>query len=140
MTAITVSTTPTAQPASRRRLPTRLTRPAWLAVAVSMLALAIVEVGRHDLGVWPIVVFVMAPDLAFLAAIGAKTEPGRLAPRAVSLYNLVHRPVLPLAVIAAASFDVVPVFWFVAGLSWLAHIAIDRVVGYGLRTADGWQR
>ncbi|MGW0631550.1 DUF4260 family protein [Streptomyces sp. NPDC002758] len=32
----------------------------------------------------------------------------------------------------------VPLFHF--GLAWLQHIASDRAFGFGLRTADGWQR
>lgn len=137
MTAIAISSKLASQRDSRRQVARRA---AWLAGAVSLLALAISEVGKHHLGPWPILFFVVFPDLSFLAGAGVKTEHGRLAPRAVPIYNFVHRPVVPLALIAAASFDVVPVFWFVAGLSWLVHIAIDRVVGYGLRTADGWQR
>jgi hypothetical protein len=26
---------------------------------------------------------------------------------------------------------------FVGGLSWMAHVAMDRAAGYGLRNADG---
>jgi hypothetical protein len=29
---------------------------------------------------------------------------------------------------------------FAGGLGWLAHIAIDRAVGYGLRSPAGFQR
>lgn len=32
----------------------------------------------------------------------------------------------------------VPLFNF--GPAWLQHIASDRAFGFGLRTADGWQR
>ena len=115
-------------------------RATWLAFAAALIAFAVFEVGRHHLGPWPIVVFVMLPDLSFLAGAGVTTEHGQLAPRAVPIYNFVHRPFVPLALIAAASFGLLPVFWFVAGLSWLAHIAIDHAAGYGLRTTDGWQR
>jgi len=30
--------------------------------------------------------------------------------------------------------------WFIGGLAWAFHIALDRSLGYGLRTADGFQR
>jgi hypothetical protein len=115
-------------------------RATWLAFAAGLIAVAVVEVGRHHLGLWPIVAFVIAPDLSFLAGAGIKTEPGQLAPRAVPIYNFVHRPIVPLALMAAAAFGLVPMLWFVAGLSWLAHISIDHAAGYGLRTADGWQQ
>jgi hypothetical protein len=58
----------------------------------------------------------------------------------VPLYNLVHRPAWPLILITAALFDVLPLWCFVAGFSWLAHIAFDRASGFGLRTKAGWQR
>ena len=138
-----MTTTATAGPIAVARpkpVPRLARRASWLAFAAALLVFAAFEVGEHHLGAWPIIVFVMLPDLSFLAGAGAQTEHGGLAPRAVPIYNFVHRPVVPLELIAAASFGLVPVFWFVAGLSWLAHIAIDHAAGYGLRTADGWQR
>jgi hypothetical protein len=30
--------------------------------------------------------------------------------------------------------------WLAGGLAWTAHIAIDRSLGFGLRTAQGFQR
>jgi uncharacterized protein DUF4260 len=108
--------------------------------ATVLVAFAIFEVRKHHLGPWPILAFIVFPDLTMLVGAGVKTEHGQLAARAVPIYNCVHRPIVPLALIAAASFDLLPRFWLVAGLAWLAHIAIDHVAGYGLRTADGWQR
>ena len=32
------------------------------------------------------------------------------------------------------------VAWLVGALAWALHVAIDRAVGYGLRTPDGFQR
>jgi Domain of unknown function (DUF4260) len=29
---------------------------------------------------------------------------------------------------------------FTGGLAWLAHVALDRALGYGLRGRDGFQR
>jgi hypothetical protein len=47
---------------------------------------------------------------------------------------------LPLGLIAIASFDLVPLGFFVGGLAWCFHISLDRAIGYGLRTRDGFQR
>ncbi|HSB85489.1 MAG TPA: DUF4260 family protein [Ilumatobacteraceae bacterium] len=132
MTAL-LTTPPTA--ATRRSH-----RGTWLAFAVALVGFAVVEVARHDLGPWPILAFIMSPDLSFLAGIGAPVAKGQLARRAVPFYNLVHRPALPLVLITAAAFELVGPFWFVGGVSWLAHIALDRAAGYRLRTKDGWQR
>jgi hypothetical protein len=131
---MTLTLTPTAP----RTVPIR--RVGWGVLAMLLLALAVVEVVQHHLGPWPILAFVMAPDLSFLASAGAAVEHGRLSPRAVPMYNAVHRPTVPMALIALASLDLIPLFWLVAGLSWLTHIAVDRASGYGLRTKDGWQR
>ena len=133
MTAATISVRP-------RSAPRLGSRAVWLVLATALVAFAILEVRRHHLGPWPILAFIMFPDLTMLAGAGVKTEHGQLAARAVPLYNFVHRPIVPLALSAAAALDLLPMFWFVAGLAWLAHIAIDHVAGYGLRTADGWQR
>ncbi|HEU4673998.1 MAG TPA: DUF4260 family protein [Candidatus Limnocylindrales bacterium] len=135
-----------------------LRRLAWLAVGVGLAAFSVFEVVVHDLGPVPIVVFAVLPDLAFLAGIGQPHRPGQLPPRAVPAYNLAHRPVIPVALIALAlvgllgarllneepgAFEAarrIPLVVYVAGLTWLAHVALDRAFGFGLRTADGWQR
>ena len=133
-------------------------RLAWLAVAAALAAFAIYEVVVHDLGPLPILIFVLAPDVAFLAGIGQRHEPGQLPPRAVPAYNFAHRPLVPLAVVALAlgalllvrvliqapapyeAARFIPLVVYVAAISWLAHIALDRALGFGPRTADGWPR
>ncbi len=65
---------------------------------------------------------------------------GQLHPRAVPLYNAVHRFWVPLALIALAVLLLRSAFWVVSGLAWLAHIAFDRASGFGLRTSEGFQR
>jgi hypothetical protein len=58
----------------------------------------------------------------------------------VGAYNAVHRIWGPLALIVVAAAGVLGVGWFVAGLAWASHVAVDRAVGYGLRDAQGFQR
>jgi hypothetical protein len=67
----------------------------------------------------------LTPDLSLLAVIASKRV-GALA------YNAVHVVVGPvvLAVIGVAADR--PLLWALA-LIWLAHIGMDRAVGYGLR-------
>jgi hypothetical protein len=45
--------------------------------------------------------------------------------------------VMAIPVVLGAGGTAVP---FTFGLAWLAHIAGERALGYGLRAADGWQR
>ena len=118
----------------------KTSRTLWLCVAVAGSASAVVAVMTDHVGLWPVVVFAIAPDLSFLAGAGESASPGQLPKNAVPVYNLVHRPLLPLALMIAASVGLVSEFWLAAGLSWLIHIAVDRAAGFGLRTAEGWQR
>jgi hypothetical protein len=109
------------------------------ALTALLLAALVFEVARHGLWV-PAVAGVVAPDLALLLGIGKGLEPGRLHPRAVPAYNAVHRPWGPLALMALATAGLPGLGWFVAGLGWAFHVALDRSAGYGLRAPDGYQR
>src|SRR4051794_23640843 len=78
------------------------------------------------------------PDVALVYGIAPGLARGQLAPRAVPLYNALHAPWGPLAFLATGvalgSGLVVAV-----GLGWALHLAVDRAVGYGPRTADGFR-
>ena len=115
-------------------------RLAWFAAGAAALAFAIFEVAKYDLGPAPVVLFLLLPDLTFIAGAGQPHAPRQLPARAVPFYNAAHHPLPPLVLIAVASVALVPLPWFVAGLAWFAHVALDRAVGYGPRTPDGWQR
>ena len=56
------------------------------------------------------------------------------------VYNLLHRFWLPLALAVAALAGLLSAGYLVAALIWAFHVSIDRAVGYGLRTRDGYQR
>jgi hypothetical protein len=91
-----------------------------------------------------LVLMLLAPDVPLLFGMGHGVERGRLAPRAVPYYNAVHRLVGPLFLVSVAIVAAVlsaPQWTLIAaGLAWLAHVMVDRGVGYGLRGKDGWQR
>jgi hypothetical protein len=113
---------------------------AYGALAATLLALAVFELVNHGTGWWQFFAFGAAPDLALLAGIAPGLAKGRLHPRAVPLYNALHRVWGPLALAALAAVDVVSLGFFVAAIAWALHIAVDRTAGYGLRTPDGFQR
>jgi Domain of unknown function (DUF4260) len=81
---------------------------------------------------WPLfALLILAPDLAML--------PYLIGPRAgAAAYNLAHTYVLalPLALVG---------FWLASpvasalGLIWIAHIGMDRMLGYGLKYASGFR-
>ena len=90
-------------------------------------------------GLWQFFVFGAAPDIALFAGMGAGLAKGQLHPRAVPLYNILHRWVTPAAFAVVAAV-LLPVGFLVGAAAWGVHIAVDRVAGYGLRTPDGFQR
>jgi Domain of unknown function (DUF4260) len=115
-------------------------RPAYAALAVALLAAAVYVLVDQGTGWWQFFAFGAAPDLALFLGIGTGLEKGQLHPRAVPLYNALHRfagPVALAVVVVAASL---PTGYLVGAIAWGLHIAVDRIAGYGLRTPDGFQR
>jgi hypothetical protein len=96
----------------------RLEGLATLAVAAYLYSIA-----SGDWILFGLLLFV--PDVSMLgylrgSAVGAAT------------YNLLHVEVLPLALAAYAIYVQWPIVLAVA-LVWLAHIGMDRALGYGLK-------
>jgi hypothetical protein len=119
---------------------TTVARLPYATLAVSLLVAILLEAIRHGTGYWQIAVFGLGPDLALFYGAAPSLEKGQLHPRAVALYNLVHRYWLPLGLAALALFGLAPLGYFIGALAWAFHISLDRALGYGLRTRDGFQR
>lgn len=102
------------------------------------LAAAAYELATDGAGWWQFFAFGAAPDLALFLGAGRHLEKGQLHPRAVPVYNALHRYWGPVA-LAALSIVLEPGY-LVGALAWATHISLDRCVGYGLRTPDGFQR
>jgi hypothetical protein len=115
-------------------------RLAYATLTSLLLAAIFFEVVKHGTGYWQLAAFGFGPDLALFYGASGNLEKGQLHPRAVRVYNLVHRYWLPLGLMTLASFDLLPLGSFIGGLAWCFHISLDRAVGYGLRTRDGFQR
>jgi hypothetical protein len=124
----------------------------WLTVWAVLTTFAVFEIVKHGyvngtaidavLLTAIAVGFFVAPDLTFLIGAGQTTAKGSLPTRAVPWYNRMHRMWIPLTLtsiigIALAPLAIVPLAGFIGGLSWMAHIALDRAAGYGLRNPDG---
>ncbi len=114
-------------------------RAAYFGLGLLAAALGIGVVLTQHASWWQLVVFAIAPDLTLIAGAGSGLARGQLHPRAVPLYNAVHRFWAP-AVLAAVSLALVYPAWLAGGLAWIAHIAFDRSLGFGLRTQQGFQR
>jgi hypothetical protein len=109
------------------RLPARLLRLEGFGILVSALALYFHE----GFGWILLVVLFLAPDLSFVGYLGGPVV-GAIA------YDAVHTTVLPLVLgVSGVLGD-----WDTAvqiALIWLAHIGMDRMLGYGLKYPTGFK-
>jgi hypothetical protein len=107
-------------------------------LAIALVANA--QSGTLHAGLVPLLVFGIVPHLTVLVGIGRPHAHGQLAPRAVPLFNAMHQPVLPIAVLGLAAAGILSPFWLVGALAWLSHIVVDWGFDNGLRTRDGYLR
>lgn len=80
---------------------------------------------------WILLLLILAPDLAMLGYLANK-QIGATA------YNIVHSTTLPIILLALGWLAGIP-YLIPAGLILLAHIGMDRTVGYGLKYADDFK-
>lgn len=73
---------------------------------------------------------ILLPDVSFLGYL-AGTRIGAIS------YNLAHSYVGAVACVALGVASASPL-GLTAGLIWLAHIGVDRSLGYGLKYAQGF--
>jgi hypothetical protein len=98
----------------------------WLRTeAVAVLALSIVFYGRTGANWWLFAALFLVPDIAMVFYLLSQ-EAGSTA------YNTVHCYVLPLLLVLLAIAGERHVLLPFA-LIWIAHIAFDRMLGYGLK-------
>jgi hypothetical protein len=115
-------------------------RLAFAALAAALVVSAVALILVWDAAWWPVVVFALAPDLAVLYGIAPGLARGQLHPRAVPLYNALHRFWGPLAFAVVVLASGLPLTYVAAALAWAGHVAFDRAIGVRLRTPDGFQR
>ena len=115
-----------------------MTRMAYLVSAGLLAAFALFEMVKHGGTTWLALVFVLVPDVALAYGAAPGLERGQLHPRAVRLYNVLHSFVVPGCLIVAGIW--LPPVVLAGGLLWAAHIALDRGLGFGPRSHEGFQR
>ncbi|WP_370400996.1 DUF4260 domain-containing protein [Sulfitobacter sp. JB4-11] len=74
---------------------------------------------------------ILVPDLAMLGYLAGKRA-GALS------YNLAHSTLIPWALLGLAYWTASPLMIHL-GLIWMAHIGLDRAIGYGLKYASGFK-
>jgi hypothetical protein len=104
-----------------------LTKPGWLlhleGACILVLTVALYRAGHFRW--WTFAALLLAPDLAMLGYL-ANAKIG------AALYNLVHTeagPSLLLVVCVAVPLPGLQPY----ALIWLAHLGMDRMLGYGLK-------
>jgi hypothetical protein len=96
-----------------------------LAVAIA----AVVLYARTGASWWLFLLWPL-PDLSMLGYLASPCRGARY-------YNAVHSYVLP-AVLAAAGLLLRAPLMLPLSLIWINHIAVDRLLGYGLKYSDGF--
>ncbi|TCS61332.1 DUF4260 family protein [Varunaivibrio sulfuroxidans] len=104
-----------------------------LALRLDALAILAASVGLHAYfggNWWGFALFLALPDLAIIPyALFAKSSPW---PRWI--YNAAHTYALPVA-LSLIFWSSGPYFLF----GWVAHIALDRVLGFGMKSSQGFK-
>lgn len=96
----------------------------------ALLAGAVLLIWHGDHSwLWFAVLF-FTPDVAMLGYLGGPAT-------GAAAYNILHTTVLPIAIAAVGVIAGEDLAVAVA-LAWLAHIGFDRVLGYGLKYATGF--
>ena len=110
-----------------KSLPALLLRAEGLVLFAAAIALYV----REDFSLLLLVVLFLAPDLAFVG-LAAGQRAGAIA------YDTVHTYVGPILLTSISLIAE----WGTGvelGLIWLAHIGIDRALGYGLRYPNAFR-
>lgn len=110
----------------------------YLALGAALTAFALIEAIRFGGATWFALAFIALPDVALVYGAAPGLERGRLHPRAVRFYNVTHSFWIPVALMAVGLW--LPPLVFTSGAVWAAHIAVDRGLGFGLRSRQGDQR
>lgn len=99
--------------------------------ALALLIGGILMFARTGGAWWVFLVFLFVPDLSAIPYVI------NLRVGAIS-YNLVHTYTIPCVILIAALSSENTVFIQIAAI-WLAHIGMDRAIGYGLKYASGFK-
>jgi len=81
---------------------------------------------------WLLIPLLLLPDLAMIGYLGG-TRLGAFT------YNLVHNWVVGLALLGGGAWLGSDALWL-AGAVLVAHVGMDRALGYGLKLATGFKR
>jgi hypothetical protein len=99
--------------------------------AAALLVGALIAYSTTRQAWWLVPLTVLVPDFLAAGYLGGS----RLG---AVLYNLVHSTPLPAIMVGVGWWQARPIV-LALGLVWLAHIGMDRLLGYGLKYDDNFQ-
>ncbi|CCV03222.1 conserved hypothetical protein [Mesorhizobium metallidurans STM 2683] len=99
----------------------------WVAVAVGALFFN----AMTGVSWWLFALLILVPDLSMLGYL-AGPRVGAIA------YNALHILIVPL-ILALVGYVFANSMETAVALIWIAHIAVDRALGYGLKLPTGFQ-
>ena len=107
-------------------------------LTVLLLAAAVAGAAIHGSGWWLLAAFAIGPDIALLLGISSISSRG----------GCIHAPFASTTRRTATGArrcwrpapSPSPSGCLIGALAWAFHISLDRAVGYGMRTRDGFQR
>ena len=104
----------------------------WLRLeAATLLVGSLIAYSSTNRSWWLVPIVLFLPDLSMVGYLGAPRL-GAIA------YNLAHNTALPAVVVALGWWQHESLA-LALGLVWLAHIGMDRLMGYGLKYNDHFQ-
>ena len=98
---------------------------------LAALLVALIGYATLEANWWIFALLLFVPDVSMLG-YWVSNRAGQ------TIYNVVHTYALPLTVIVLSYWSH-QAGWLASGLIWLAHIGLDRTLGYGLKEARGFK-
>jgi hypothetical protein len=98
---------------------------------LALLVLAVMLYASAGLSWLAFAILFLAPDLSFLGYLAG--------PRVGAVvYNLAHDTFLPVVLVVTGYIFAAHIYVLAVALIWLAHIGMDRALGFGLKYAAGF--
>ena len=98
---------------------------------LGLLVLAVMLYASTGLSWLAFAILFLAPDLSFLGYLAG--------PRVGAVvYNIAHDTFVPVVLVVTGYIFAAHIYVLAVALIWLAHIGMDRALGYGLKYSVGF--
>lgn len=97
----------------------------------AMLGICILAMTRYQVEWWWYILLALGPDISMLGYLGGNSS-------GAFLYNLFHHKGIALALFLVGIYLFIP-YLEVSGIVLFGHSSMDRALGYGLKTKQGFK-